>query len=170
MDVKCANWKLKIFHIKSREISITAAAILSLSTCWREGAGGEGDGLLDFRSLYLILAMRRSGRCLVPDSCRFTLSVIEGCLAAPAPPPPPAAGKGGPRWGGCLYAGWHTRLLENNYVSLLKYHYYLSWLELGGRGVRGDKNIIVLWTAFISTVQNSQLYGWKNPFYRLEQW
>ena len=37
---------------------------------------------VDFRSLCLIIAMRRAGRRLLPDSCRFTLSLTEGCLAA----------------------------------------------------------------------------------------
>jgi hypothetical protein len=59
---------------------------------------------LDFRSLCLIMAMCRAGRRLVPDSCRFTLSLSEGCLAAIVV----ALGGGGGACGGSFYAGCHT--------------------------------------------------------------
>ncbi len=42
--------------------------------------------------------MRRAGRRLVPDSCKFTLSLTEGCLAAIVA----ALGEGGAQVGGAF--------------------------------------------------------------------
>jgi hypothetical protein len=46
---------------------------------------------VDFRSRCLIITMRDAGRRLFPDSCRFTLSETQGCLATIVA----AAGRGG---------------------------------------------------------------------------
>jgi hypothetical protein len=64
---------------------------------------GKGVVYLDFRSLCLIFAVRCAGRRLSPDSCRFTLALTKGCLAAIV-----AALGGGGAGGGSFYAGCHT--------------------------------------------------------------
>jgi hypothetical protein len=74
---------------------------------------------LDFRSLCLIIAMRRTGRRLLPDSCRFTLSLNKGCLAAIV-----AALRGGGAGGGGGLLRWMP-------------HKWRLEVEMGGGGGGG---------------------------------